>query len=476
MFGTAISHSPDRITRGNGSVIINSDGIAVGTGFSGPIGVGTGATPAAGSFTSLTSSADATINGITAGKGLTEDATNTFFGLDSGGAVTDATNAVGVGWSALKALTSGNNSTAFGHNALVAVTTGSGNTAVGSGAMATITGGSNNVAIGNEALATGTSSQNVAIGSYALNALTTGSRNVALGPSAGLFSTDQDDEFFINNQSRTNRAGDIAGSLLYGTFDATPANQTLVANAALTVAQILQWGSGASIASSNKVRPDYASMRFHASETVTVDYANVMNLVDVWSINGEATVSTADQANEQLVFGDSRVYMVTHCMEGLINAAAQLMTATVFSISQTTATIVAITAADPGVVETDAAHGLTEGMKVKFTGIVGTMSALNNRIFLVGTVADTTHFVIQDLADVDFDTTGLVYTSDGATAEAKSTGSHTHQTYPNNVRTATCGAYPFDATAGDAVELYIGNDSGTTNFEMESGRLVIMAA
>ena len=236
-----------------------------------------------------------------------------------------------------------------------------------------------------------------------------------------------------------------------------------------------EWGGGASISSSNKVRPDYAAMRFHAQQTVTVDYANVFNLVDDFTTNGEATVSTADQANNQLVFGDSRVYMVTQCMEGTINAAAQLIAITAFSIDQTTATVTDITAADPGVVTTSAAHGLTESMKVKFTEIVGTMSALNNRIFLVGTVADATHFEIQDLSDTDFDTTGLVYTSDGATAEAISTGAHTHQTYPNNVRTATSCPFSFDATSGDALELYVANDSGTDNFVMESSRLMISA-
>lgn len=223
------------------------------------------------------------------------------------------------------------------------------------------------------------------------------------------------------------------------------------------------------------VLSDHASMLFHASETLTVDYANVFNLVDVWSSDGPATISTADQASNQLVFGASRDYRVTHCMEGLINAAAQLIAITVFSIDQTTATITGITAADPGVVTTAAAHGLTENMKVKFTGIVGTMSALNNRIFLVGTVADATHFEIQDLSDTDFDTTGLGYTSDGATAEAISTGSHTHQTYPNNVRTATCGIYEFTATKDDTAELYVANDAGTTDFDMESARMMIHA-
>lgn len=218
--------------------------------------------------------------------------------------------------------------------------------------------------------------------------------------------------------------------------------------------------------------PDYAAMLFHSSETLTIDYANVFHLVDFWSSNGPANVSTADQANDQIVFGGPRVYKVAHCMEGIINAASQLIACTVFSISQTTAAITAITEANPGVVTTSAAHGLSNGDKIKFVGIVG-MVELNDKIFCVNNVTANT-FEIQDLSPANFDTTGFAsWVSGGTVAEATSTGSHTHQTYPNNIRTATCGGYLFDATSGDAIEMYIANDSGVTNFGMESARMMI---
>jgi len=222
------------------------------------------------------------------------------------------------------------------------------------------------------------------------------------------------------------------------------------------------------------VLSDHASMLFHASETVTIDYPNVFNRVCCFTTNGPATISTADQANDRLVFGATTTYDVKHTMEGSINAAAQLMALTVFSVSQTTATITGITQANPGVVTTAAAHGYSNGDKVKFADIVG-MIELNNRIFRVNNVTSDT-FEIQDLSPANFNTGGLTaYDSGGTTQKAVSTGSHTHQTYPNNQRTATCGFYLFEATAGDAVELYVANDTGTTDFNMESSRVFIEA-
>lgn len=61
MEGSAIQHSPDRIVRGGGSVIVGSDGVARGTTFSGPIGTGD-ATPAAGAFTTLSATGDLTVD------------------------------------------------------------------------------------------------------------------------------------------------------------------------------------------------------------------------------------------------------------------------------------------------------------------------------------------------------------------------------------------------------------------------------
>jgi hypothetical protein len=155
------------------------------------------------------------------------------------------------GLHAMHETTTGYRNNAIGVNALYANTVGQFNQVIGVDAMRFNTSGSHNVVLGEEAMFTNDSgSDNIAIGSRALHqnvnggtntavgrdALfnTTGSGNTALGMSAGAFETGSN-AFYVDNQNRGNTAGDKAGALLYGTFNATPANQTLTVNAVLTV-------------------------------------------------------------------------------------------------------------------------------------------------------------------------------------------------------------------------------------------------
>jgi hypothetical protein len=86
------------------------------------------------------------------------------------------------GYFSLVANTTGSNNSAFGHQALQANTTASNNTAVGYQAGYSNTTGTENQSFGYKALyATTTSSGNNAFGTYALNANTTGANNTALG-------------------------------------------------------------------------------------------------------------------------------------------------------------------------------------------------------------------------------------------------------------------------------------------------------
>jgi hypothetical protein len=120
----------------------------------------------------VTTTADATLNGLTVGKG--------------GGAVSTNT---AVGASALVANTSGSVNTAIGYNALDANTSGLQNTAVGNMAVSSITTGNNNTGIGHRALESSTGNDNSAVGSAALQSNTTGASNVAIGQAALLANT-----------------------------------------------------------------------------------------------------------------------------------------------------------------------------------------------------------------------------------------------------------------------------------------------
>jgi len=117
----------------------------------------------------LTVSEDATINGLTVGRGLGENDYNTAVGL---GALESNTPGHAQGFA----------NTAIGRDALGDNTTGAWNTAVGSRTLSSNTTGWNNVAVGNSALEFNTTGHdNTSVGGYSLPKNTTGIYNTALG-------------------------------------------------------------------------------------------------------------------------------------------------------------------------------------------------------------------------------------------------------------------------------------------------------
>lgn len=177
--------------------------------------------------------------GFQAGLNLVAGATfNTFIGngVASTGvktAATDFNTAVGV--TALNLLSSGNSNTAIGYNSLAGNTSGSKNTTIGLGAGFAGTGAyNNNTIIGYAAgfNGAGVYSNNTAVGFQAGFNLT-GNGNVMLGNFAGAYELGSN-SFYIDNQDRVNTAGDKAGALLFGAFNATPSSQTLTTNSAFT--------------------------------------------------------------------------------------------------------------------------------------------------------------------------------------------------------------------------------------------------
>jgi hypothetical protein len=146
--------------------------------------------------TTLTLANDASVNGLTVGRGAGAVATNTALGS-----------------SALAANTSGNTNTAIGASALARAATSTGNTVIGTFALYAISPGNQNVAVGSNALSTSTGGQNTAVGYFALannttgtllagfgnnalNANTTGSQSVGMGANS-----------LFNNTTASNNVG-----------------------------------------------------------------------------------------------------------------------------------------------------------------------------------------------------------------------------------------------------------------------------
>lgn len=168
-----------------------------------------------------------------------------------------------IGYQSLNVTTSGTQNVACGYWALQSNVTGSNNAACGYIAMQVNVSGNYNAALGYAALNASTSDFNTGCGGFSLYANTgtlntsvgyfslrfntsgnrltaigcsallnnvSGSGNVGLGYFAGAYELGSN-AFYVDNQDRTNTAGDKAKALLYGTFNATAASQTLAINA-----------------------------------------------------------------------------------------------------------------------------------------------------------------------------------------------------------------------------------------------------
>jgi hypothetical protein len=133
----------------------------------------------------ITGTADATLNGLTVGRGAGDVSTNTAVGLAAlQSNTTGAFNTAG-GRQALRDNTTGTENTAYGYQALILNVGGSFNTAYGYRTLFSNTSGANNTAVGLQSLQDNTSgSANVAVGANALQGNTIGSSNTAVGRQA----------------------------------------------------------------------------------------------------------------------------------------------------------------------------------------------------------------------------------------------------------------------------------------------------
>jgi hypothetical protein len=150
--------------------------------------------------TTVTMANDASISGLTVGKGGGSVASNTAvgtnaLGVNSTGAENTAlgvnslvanttTGNTGLGFYAAAATTTGQYNVAVGRYALTTNTTGGNNTALGMQSLNSNTTASSNTAVGYQAFYTSTSKDNTGVGSRAGFATTTGENNVAIGANA----------------------------------------------------------------------------------------------------------------------------------------------------------------------------------------------------------------------------------------------------------------------------------------------------
>ena len=199
---------------------------------------------------SVSAAGAGTFNGVTVAAGYDINAshaagvTNTRYGSQAMRVAASGTHNTCFGYYSMGALTSGSFNLAVGSTSLAALTTGSRNIGFGYGTFYNLQTGSDNTSVGMSALFSTTGSQNTAVGSGAGYYATSGSANIYLGYYAGLYATTQSNELFMNSIDRTNRAGDIAKSIVYGVQAAAPENQTLTLNASVAIGGAASLGGG----------------------------------------------------------------------------------------------------------------------------------------------------------------------------------------------------------------------------------------
>jgi hypothetical protein len=125
---------------------------------------------------------DASINGLSVGRGPGNFDSNTVVGLNALATISTGTLNTAVGHQALRYNTSGSSNTALGRDALFNNVGGNNNVAIGKSAMLANTGGSANIAIGLDSqLKNETGNENIAVGQSSLRSNVAGSQNTAVG-------------------------------------------------------------------------------------------------------------------------------------------------------------------------------------------------------------------------------------------------------------------------------------------------------
>jgi hypothetical protein len=194
---------------------------------------------------------------------------------------------LGVGASALNANTTGEYNVGIGQSSNQANTIGDRNTSIGYNTMVNNTTGSTNTAIGAQALQNNIS----------------GSGNVAIGNSAGYYSISSN-EFFVGNQNYGGINTERSGSLFWGQFNSTTANQTLQINAATDIRNSLVVSGSLTVGGNLQFNVG----DFYSTQTQSGS-ANVSGSVTYNNTGISNGVTLA--SNSRLTIANSGVYSIT---------------------------------------------------------------------------------------------------------------------------------------------------------------------
>ena len=248
---------PGTAPSGSGTLNIGTSGTnktIIGPASGNPVQFPSGITGATGSFTYLTTSYDANLNGINVGRGPGSNSENTLVGNSALNSNSSGIQNTAVGFVSLNQNTSGSFNTALGNYSLFNTNGGNSNTSVGSTCLANNISGSNNTSVGAASLQGFNSNNDTALGFLAGIYDINGSNNTYLGYSTGQLSGDTNTYVYstavgsnavINSSNQimlgglnngnyplVNAPGGITGTT--GSFTYLSASQTLSAPGGIT--------------------------------------------------------------------------------------------------------------------------------------------------------------------------------------------------------------------------------------------------
>jgi hypothetical protein len=270
---------------------------------------------------SVTYEGDATINGLTVGRGAGAVATNTAVGASALVANTSGSTNTAVGASALDANTTGQRNVAIGHNALTNNINGGYNTAVGKNSLVTNVSGSYNTGIGEETLNTNTASNNTAIGFASLYSNTTASYQVAIGHRAsysnttGAYNTSVGNDALYTNTTGGYNTAISAGSLVSnttGAYNTAVGYQSLFLNTTASNNTAVGYQAGLNTTSSNNTFVGYGAgylVNTGAKNTIIGAYGGNQGGLDIRSASNYIVLSDGD-GNPRGIFDGSGNFMV----------------------------------------------------------------------------------------------------------------------------------------------------------------------
>ena len=220
---------------------------------------------------------------------------------------------------------------------------------------------------------------------------------------------------------------------------------------------------------------DYAGIYVDANATeTTITLVQSFEKITVFDTDMPEMISNGAHGTDDITIGNTEDYDVGFNISGSSEGANKVYEFFVFEIAASGATINDITQATPGVVTTVAAHGFSNGDRVKITNVVG-MVEVNNRIFTATNVGATT-FELEDDNGTDIATGGFtLYDSAGTVVLATRLEQvHAHRKFQIASDIGNlCGDGIVSLTKANTLELWVKGVTDTSDITIESSAFKI---